>query len=106
MTVFTNKSVSDKEITRKAAKSQFSRISAVDSAKLVCERRCFLQSTNKQRKYQRRGSKCPSMLLLNTVRVSKYIEDLESRPIVEEKNHLLTLLTEALSLSSSSDALA
>jgi hypothetical protein len=47
------------------------------------------------------------MLLLNTVRVSKYIEDLESRAIVDDKKQVLTLLTEALSLSwSSSDALA
>jgi hypothetical protein len=95
MTVSTNNTVSDKTITRKAAKSPSSRISVINSAKLVCEG--LLQSTNKRRKYQRRGSKCPSMLLLNTVRVSNYLEDLESRAVAEE-NQLLALLTEALNL--------
>jgi hypothetical protein len=102
MTVFTNHTVSHKTITRKAAKSPSSRISATDSAKLVCEG--LLQSSNKRRRYQRRGSKCPSMLHLNTVQVSNYLADLESRAVAED-NQLLTCLTGALNLSSCSSLL-
>jgi hypothetical protein len=44
------------------------------------------------------------MLRLNTMQVSNYLEDLESRAKVEE-NLLLTCLTEALNLSSASSLL-
>jgi hypothetical protein len=68
-----------------------------------------LQSTNKKRKYMRRGSKCPSMLTMATLPLSRLFEDMEeSQPSpkkprsVLEENHAIAILTEALHLSSTS----
>ena len=78
-----------------------------------------LQSTNKRRKYMRRGSRCPSMLTMSALPLARFFEEETSssnnptesssssesnnnkKRIYDEKN-AIAVLTEALNLSSSS----
>jgi hypothetical protein len=70
----------------------------------------YLQSTDKRRRYMRRGSRSPSMLAIHAVRSSKEVAQLEAYDVQQEKleqthSSLKHVIRRSLSLPMSSTSL-